>query len=291
MPDIESLRRLYGGDDLDFRYSGDRLIKALVKNRAASGEVYLHGATVTAYQPAGHDPVLFVSSESFFKPDKAIRGGVPVCWPWFGPHPTDPRQPQHGRVRNREWNLAHVATIDPQRKRLKFECKLENSVATLVVTFGPTLLIELLSRNTGNEPMRLEEALHTYLCVGDATQVSIHGLEGAEYIDKVDAGKRKTQSGPVQFQGETDRVYLNTDATCELADPVLRRRIAVRKSGSASTVVWNPWVEKSKTLSDFGDDEWQRMCCIETANAADNALMLPPGGEHAMSVEVEVSKS
>jgi D-hexose-6-phosphate mutarotase len=290
MGEIESLRRKYGGPDLGFVYAGDGLIKLVVKNKAASAEVFLHGATVTHFQPVTEArPVLFVSEKSHLKPDKAIRGGIPICWPWFGPHPTDARQPQHGLVRSKPWKFTGVTTVDPQHTRLKFEIDPETGLtAAYTVTVGPTLHISLKSRNRGDAPARLEHALHTYFSVGDSQQVSISGLEGATYIDKMAAGKRSTQDGnPIRFTSETDRVYLNTESTCVLRDPVFGRTVSVSKSGSRSTVVWNPWIEKARALSDFGDDEWQRMCCIESANAADNAMELPArNGEHEMTVDI-----
>ena len=164
-------------------------------------------------------------------------------------------------------------------------------LAEYVVEVGPTLRLALRSRNAGDKPARLEMALHTYLAVGDSRQVRISGLEGVEYIDKVSGGQRVRQGDePIAFSGETDRVYLNTESPCLLEDPVWRRTITVRKTGSKSTVVWNPWAAKAHALPDFGDDEWERMCCIESANAADNALELPPRhGEHEMTVEVAVN--
>lgn len=293
--DIETLRRQFGGDDLDFVYAGEGLIKAVIHTRAASAEVYLHGATVTHWQPVDQpQPVLFLSEHSFLKPDKPIRGGVPICWPWFGPHPTDSRQPQHGLVRARAWRLASVQTLDAARTRLKFEIEVPGASAAFTLTVGPTLQMSLKSRNEGDQPLRVEEALHTYLTVGDSQSVHITGLEGQEYIDKTAGGARRRQGAaqPVRFTGETDRIYLNSETTCVLHDPVLKRRISVHKTGSRSTVVWNPWIDKSRALSDFGDDEWTRMCCIESANAADNALMLSPKkGEHETTVQIEVDGS
>jgi len=294
MADLESLRRQYGGDDVQFVYHGDGLIKISVANRAASADIFLHGATVTHWQPAGQShPVLFTSAQSHFKPDKAIRGGVPICWPWFGPHPTEARRPQHGVVRARPWKLARVMTLDRDRTRLTFEIDADDGSdlsAEYVVEVGPTLQLSLKSRNRGEKPARLEMALHTYLTVGDSRAARITGLEGVEYIDKVAAGRRTKQGDePIAFTGETDRVYVNTESTCVLEDPALGRTIAVSKTGSKSTVVWNPWADKARSLPDFGDDEWQRMCCIESANAADNAIDLARNGEQEMTVELAVT--
>lgn len=294
MADIESLRRQFDVPGVEFAPAGDGLIKVVVRNAAATAEVYLLGATVTHFQPHGQArPVLFVSSQSNFKPDKAIRGGIPVCWPWFGPHPSDGSKPQHGLVRAREWTLASVTAVDPETTQLRFEIDAgdgSGASAVYTVTVGRTLQLSLKSLNRGDAPVRLEEALHTYFTVGDSRQVTIDGLAQTEFIDKTAGGQRKRQGDePISFAGETDRVYLNTQSACVLVDPVLKRTITVNKTGSKSTVVWNPWVEKSKALADFGDDEWQQMCCIETANAADNALTLPPKtGEHEVTVEIGV---
>lgn len=290
MPDIDSLRRQFGGDDLDFVYVGEGLIKASCTNTACTGELFLHGATVTHFEPAGQKPVIFVSRESFFQPDKAIRGGIPICWPWFGPHPTDARQPQHGLVRAVPWQLQAVQKLDTSRTRLKLAVQTHDADAVLLVTFGPKLELSLQTTSKSGSAFRLEEALHTYLHVGDSRKVWIEGLAGRTYIDKTAKGVRAEQSAkPIRFESETDRVYLNTESACVLNDPVLGRKITVNKTGSKSTVVWNPWFDKARALSDFGDDEWQKMCCIETANAADNHILLASGQSHTMTAEIAVS--
>jgi glucose-6-phosphate 1-epimerase len=175
--------------------------------------------------------------------------------------------------------------------RLKFEIETPDAEAIATVTVGPSLYMSLKTRNLSNEPMRLEEALHTYLNVGDSTRVEIRGLDNVDYIDKVAGGQRKRQEPgrPITFEGETDRVYLNTEAPIVLRDPAFDRTITVNKSGSRSTVIWNPWMQKARSLPDFGDDEWQEMCCIEAANTADNALELPRNGEHEIATEIVVS--
>lgn len=159
------------------------------------------------------------------------------------------------------------------------------------VTFGRDLRMVMAVRNVSDSPAQFECALHTYFAVGDAKRVEITGLEGVDYLDKVDGQKRKNQGDePIVFEGETDRVYLDTESTCILTDPVLGRRITVGKHGSRSTVVWNPWVGKAKAMADFGDDEWPKMACIETANVGPNAVELEPGGVHEMGVAISVAK-
>jgi len=160
------------------------------------------------------------------------------------------------------------------------------------IRLGSTLSMALSVTNPGEAPVTFEEALHTYLAVGDVRRAAVEGLEGASYVDKVDGGRRKTQgANPVAIDSETDRLYLDTEAEALLTDPVFGRRIRVAKTGSRSTVVWNPWVAKSKAMPDFGDDEWPGMICVETANAADNAVTLPAHTSHVMTAAISIASA
>lgn len=157
-------------------------------------------------------------------------------------------------------------------------------------TIGATLEMELETRNDSPEQLTYEEALHTYFAVGDVQQCSVSGLEGTSYIDKTDGFQRKTQGHePVRIAKETDQVHVNTQATCVIHDPLWGRRIAIEKSGAASTVVWNPWIEKTKGMSDMAPDEWREMICVETANAAENAVHLPAGESHKTTATIRVA--
>ncbi len=244
--------------------------------------VYQYGAHVTHYHPRGAAPVLFMSRESLFASGKPIRGGVPVIFPWFGPKQDDPAAPAHGLARVSEWRV-ESSTQDAVTLRLD----LNEYSLRYQVTIGGALRLALEVENTSDKPVCFEEALHTYLSVSDVRKVSIEGLDGVAYLDKPNGFKRKTQSAePIRITAETDRVYLNTRATCIVNDPGSRRRILVEKSGSDSTVVWNPWIAKAKAMPDFGDDEWERMLCIETANVAENAITLAPGQTHTMQAMI-----
>lgn len=278
---LETLRSRFPSPGVTIDHDTHGLTHVALTTRAATARLYLQGAHVTHYQPTGAAPVLFVSDRSLFAPGKPIRGGVPLVFPWFGPHPTDATQPAHGWARTSEWELQQV-THDDDRTTVSLSLAKEPFRLTFTARVGTTLGMELQVHNAGERPATFEEALHTYLAVGDVRQVRIDGLDGRAYLDKVDGGRRKTQSGPIAITGETDRVYLDTPDTVTVNDPRANRTIAVEKEGSATTVVWNPWVEKAKRMADFGDDEWPRMLCIETANAADNALTLAPGARHTM---------
>ena len=267
---------------------------------AATGRVYLQGAHVTHYQPRGATGVLFTSAASHFTPGKPIRGGVPIVFPWFGPHPTDKSLPAHGWARTRPWTLRH-ACVERDTAHLILSLgagavrdadtwrPVDGWVLTYTVSVGPNLHLDLNAFNATAAPMSFEAALHTYLAVTAVRQVRVEGLDGRTYLDQVDAQQRKAQSGPIRITGETDRVYLSTPDTVTVHDPAAGRRIAIEKSGSATTVVWNPWVAKAKAMPDFGDDEWPRMLCVETANAVENMVTVGPHNSHSMRATVRVA--
>jgi D-hexose-6-phosphate mutarotase len=269
-----------------------------------TAHVYVHGAHVTHFQPKGARPVLFLSRESRFEdgvPGKAIRGGIPVCFPWFGPKAGDPGAPPHGFARLLAWEVGDVAR-DP-RGALHATLHLTGNdftrrffphdfAAVLAVTVDARLRLELTVHNRGPSPMVIEEALHTYFAVGDARRVSIRGLEGAPYIDKTDGLARKPgEAAPIAIARETDRVYAGARGPVTLDDPTWARRILVEKTGSAATVVWNPWIEKAKATTDFGDDEWTEMVCVETANVGADSPTIAAGGAHAMTATIAVAPS
>lgn len=268
-----------------------------VSTASATAQVYLHGGHVAAWQPSQADAgVIWLSGHSLFQPDKAIRGGVPVCFPWFGPHPGDPGAPAHGFARLADWTLAHAAESPDATVTLVLSLdaasRPQHAVPAVVVyriSVGTRLTMSLEVTNRGDEPWTFEEALHTYLAVADIEQVSVTGLENTDYLDKVAGFARRRQGGdPIRFSGETDRVYLATRAECIVHDPRMGRRIVVSKSGSGATVVWNPWSARARELPDFGDDEWRAMVCVETANVGDAAVRLEPGGSHVMTAGITV---
>ncbi len=269
-----------------------------VETAQASAELVFQGAQLIGWQPADADPVVFVSEHALFVRGTSVRGGIPLCGPWFGPGRSLDRKPSHGFYRCAPWRLTG-ATTDGDDVLLTLELDHsdlagvngadgwpDDAALRFEVRVGTTLSVALTTR-TGADGMDLEEALHTYFVVGDVRQTRVEGLAEASYVDKVSGGASKTQSGAVTFNGETDRVYAST-ATTTIVDPVLGRRIVVSKSDSASTVVWNPWDKKAAAVSDLGDDEWPRMVCVETANALEQAVVIPPDTEHTISATFAV---
>jgi glucose-6-phosphate 1-epimerase len=273
---------------------------ARVRGARADAEIYLHGGHVTRWQPHGAEPVLFLSRRAMYAAGKAIRGGVPLVFPWFGPHPTDPQRPMHGFARTRPWRL--LTTAPGPGGATVIELALEDDEATRAlwpsafslryrVAVGATLTLALEVVNTSTSPFTLETALHTYLAVGDVEAVSIHGLEAARYIDKTDGMARKRQGADaLRLSDETDRIFVGTRERCVVDDPALRRRLVIDKAGSATTVVWNPWATKAASIADLEPDDWRRMVCVETANAADDALSLAPGARHVTSASLSVER-
>ena len=274
------------------------LVRIAIATPLASAEVYLQGAHIAHYQPVGAQPVLFLSEKTHLAPGKAIRGGVPIIFPWFGARSGHPESPAHGFARTMEWKLESLASRD--NGDIHIVLRLTSGEATLAlwpheftlrhrITIGAQLHMVLEVENRSATSFTFEEALHTYLTVGDVRSASVTGLENTTYLDKVDAGQRKREGAdPIRFTGETDRVYLDTTAPCIVDDPDFARRILVEKTASATTVVWNPWIAKAKAMSDFGDDEWPAMLCIETTNAAENLITLPPNSTHTMTATVRI---
>ena len=284
-------------DVVDFAEQGG-LVKAVVSRDGMRGELFLQGATVTAWQPAGGQPVIFTSPNAVFAPGTAVRGGIPIIFPWFGPKQDEPKAPQHGFVRAAPWKLEAVETGRSGEVTLRLGITEAEATspfwpaayrAGYTVTFGPALSVELSVQNRSGQEIRFEEALHTYFAISDIAKVSVSGLGGTTYIDKVDGARRKTQdSAPIRLTGETDRVYLSTPARAVIEDAEWRRRIVVEKEGAASAIVWNPWTEKAAAMKDLGAEAWTGMICVETGNAADNAVRLAAGGEHRMTTRISI---
>jgi glucose-6-phosphate 1-epimerase len=299
---------------LGFEKTASGLIAARVTTPAAEATIYLQGAHVTHWKPAGEAPAIFLSQRAEFAQGKPIRGGVPIVFPWFADRHDGKTGPQHGFARISEWELAFAAmsgdelhlafTLAPNE--LSHSLGFDHFKLGYRVSVGRELTLELTVANDSGSggareaaevakeigaPLAFEEALHTYYAVADARKVSIDGLGGTTYIDKVDGFKQKVQpEGPLKFDGRTDRPYLNTDSTCVLHDPAGGRRIVVAKTGSRSTVVWNPWLEATAKMADMEPDAWLHMTAIETANVGEDAVTLQAGETHSMRAHVSIEK-
>src|SRR5580704_4707607 len=269
-----------------------------ITSSLAEGEMYLHGAHVTSWKPVGGDELIFVSTKSRWEEGQAIRGGIPVCFPWFRGKTDDPKAPAHGVVRTKAWQLAGIvesagqvtvtmSTESDERTRSWWpgEFRLVHRV-----TFGSELTLELTCTNTGKIPFHFEEALHTYNRVADVHNVRVHGLDTVTFLDNTDSNKEKTQRGDVAVPSQTDNAYLNTPNDVDLLDPNMHRRIRLKKSNSLTTVVWNPWREGAAGLHDLGDGEWTQFLCVEASNIMGFAINLDPGQQHTMTATLSVEK-
>lgn len=250
---------------------------------------YQQGAHLTRWQPTGHEPVLWVSDNAVFKQGTGIRGGIPVCFPWFG----QTGKPSHGFARITPWRV-ELAEKDQLRFALTDTAESRKLwpfafAAEMDIIAADALNVRFAVTNTGDVPCSFELALHTYLTVADVRNVALTGFDGVTYIDTV-GGQRTTrqQHGEPAIEGEVDRIYQNHTADVTITDPGMARRITVKKTGSKSTVLWNPHIERARDFTDFGADEWPRMLCVETANVGDHAITLAPGAKHATTLRIEV---
>jgi D-hexose-6-phosphate mutarotase len=282
-------------DQLKFIDGPNGLVFAEIDNALGTAYICLQGAHITTFRPKDQaEPVIWVSKVAKFALGKSIRGGAPVCWPWFGAHATESSFPGHGFARTVMWEVTQSAALPGGETEITLALLENEQTRTqwpqktrleLNVVVGKSLKASLNTTNLGDAPVQIGEALHTYFQISDIEAVQVTGLENTAYLDKVGEATRRTQSGAVTFSGEVDRVYVDTETTCFIVDPAYERRIKIAKTGSRSTVVWTPWEEKADKMGDFGPDGWRQMVCVESANALENVVTVPAGETHRMAVE------
>ena len=260
--------------------------------------VALQGAQVLSWLPArGAAEVLWLSPVAKLGTGKAVRGGIPVCWPWFGPH-SNPASGlgAHGFVRAADWHVIESAITDRQTRLSLGYTLTEKDLAALggqarvvlTVTLSDCLEIAITTENIGATPITISEALHSYFSIGDIASVDVTGLDGRGYTDQLSGAVFEQQSSIV-IPSETDRIYWDTPDTTVIRDTLSRRDISISKTGSASTVVWNPWRDKAARLGDMPDDSFRNMLCIETANVGPhNVVTIAAGQSHTLSARIAV---
>jgi glucose-6-phosphate 1-epimerase len=277
-----------------------------VRHGQAELVVAQQGAHIVSYQIDGDQPLIWSNPGAVFKHGKAIRGGMPICWPWFGNFQRNPQSVQamrqssepanaHGEVRALDWELMGMGE-DGDALIVEFiQPKAEGHLPgwphtvglKLQIRLDSALNVSLVSFNAGPEDVTLSQALHSYFAVSDIKQVSIEGLDGVSYLNTLESWEtQNVQVGDITFTGETDRIYQDTPDLISIVDPEWKRRIQIQTIGSNSSVVWNPWIEKTKTLGDMEADGWQNMVCVETANVMSDIVTLKPGDMHMMSVSI-----
>jgi glucose-6-phosphate 1-epimerase len=285
---VLSLNQIYGiAGSLEFTEGKGGLPVAKIITPQGEAAVSLYGAHVLSYRPSGKEEVLWMSEKSEFAEGKAIRGGIPVCFPWFGKHASDPKKPQHGFARLTMWRVAGASKLTDGSVELRLAMSDTPSTrelwphpfaAELVVTVGGALRVELRCTNTGTEAFTYSDALHSYFRVSDCANVKVEGLGGVTYYDAGDDAPKTQTEKLLEIRGEVNRRYMETDAECVIEDSGFKRTIRVGKQNSHTTVVWNPWSETAAKMADMADDGYRTMLCVEAVNAFEDSPAVPPGG-------------
>lgn len=269
-----------------------------IKNPLTEARISLQGAHILSWRPSNQDDVIWLSEDASFIAGKSVRGGVPICWPWFGAHNSNDSFPAHGFARTVMWELSGVEQLETGETQIRCSLNTEDLNETLqemwpystsvefTITLGTSLKLELKTTNNSAEDIIIGEALHTYFNIIDIRTTQVEGLDGKEYLDKPDNFKRKKQNGFIDIKEEVDRVYVKT------ADDIIinnsLRKIKINKQGSQSTIVWNPWETVAEKMGDLGKDGYLQMLCVESANAAEDVIHLNAGQSHVLCVTYSV---
>lgn len=283
----------------------DELTCWRVRRGGAELLVAQQGAQVLSFQQGEQPPLIWLSEQADYRRQQSVRGGVPICWPWFGdlgrnPHPLQAQHdnpgaaPFHGGVRALDWQLLG---IDSEGEAIHLQFAFDTrqhplpdwphaAELRLDIRLDERLHLDLTSHNLGSKPLILSQALHSYFAVSDIRQVTVHGLDGSRYLETLADWQERTQQGELRFAGETDRIYLDVPPRLRLHDAGWNRDLHLETRGSRSAVLWNPWIDKARHLSSFADDAWQRMLCIETANVWDDCVELAPGESHSLGLSL-----
>lgn len=298
MQDIEKLNQLFALDKaLNFAAGPNGTVMINIQTPQATAQISTYGAQVLSFKPALVDEDLFfLSPLSHYGNGKAIRGGVPICWPWFGDDPSGHGRPAHGFARNQNWQVIETQLLEDSAIKLCLQL-LPNELSykywhcqfdlRFTVIIGDSLKMTLTTENTDSESFVISQALHTYFNIGAIEKLHIRGLDNYHYLDKTLNFDQKLQQGDVSFVAETDRIYLQSPEQLFIEDAALTRRVVIQSQGSQTVVVWNPW-NKALTLSDMENEAYQRFICVETANAADDSIELAPGQKHSLSAEYKL---
>jgi len=290
MIDIQELNEKFSiPGTIAFNKPENKLIQLTVSNGLADAVICLYGAQILSFRPKNGPDLLWMSPLSYFESGRAIRGGIPICFPWFGPHKSNTQKPQHGFGRLMSWNVVETAELLTGETVIRLElCSSDATIpfwphdfcAQLSVLVGKTLEVTLKVANISSLPFDYSCALHTYYNVSAIENISISGLGQTHYLKNDEPGDFIQEDQLLEIHQLEDRHYYNTEATCIIDDPIFKRKVRVEKSGSKVTTVWNPWAENCAKISDMPDDGYKSFVCIEAVNSLDNTIYLNPGESH-----------
>lgn len=263
----------------------------------ATASISNFGGQILTWQPKSQvTPVLWMSPRAKFDGKTAIRGGVPICWPWFGEYPYNKKIQNHGYARLLPWDISNIEVLAcgsifismslGQKANTIFP-EYSELILSINILVGESLTIELLTNNMGGEPIFISEGLHTYFRIGEIDQITIKGLNPDPYFDIV-KNKVLTEASEIKFSEEFGRIYLDHKKECIISDPILKREILIEKNGSSDTAVWNPWAERSQMISDIQPDGWKEFVCVESANTSKNPVLLRQKSTHSHKAKYTV---
>ena len=298
MKNTTELNDEFGGKAIKFYEGAGGFIFIDLGSKGSTATVSLYGAHLTSFQPTNEEPVIWLSEKAIFEKGRSIRGGIPICWPWFSGHPTNPELPAHGFTRFYDWQVESASTGDFGTKLTLFLTdntetrKLWNHTfkVKLTITINESLHMELSSTNIAPETITVGSAFHPYFQIGDISKTTVKGLAGITYIDFADAQQKIVEKDQVEVIGPVDRIYLNTTSDSTIIDTINSREINISKTGSKTTVIWNPWIVGAAGMKDMTDDGYKTMLCVEPANMLDDVYKLTTGETHTLTTKISTKQ-
>lgn len=294
MTDLNSLTKKFAIEDqLSFSEGDNGFIMIEINNKFASAKISTYGSQILSFKP--HDEaedLLYLSEQAVYKDGEAIRGGTPLCWPWFGDDTSGLGLPSHGFARNQPWQVVETKALtdgstsvtlllsDTDESRSVWPYQFDLYIDFII---GKKLTLNSTTRNNGNKAFSFTQALHTYFNISDIENVYVTGLSSKYYLDKLDGFKLKIQEGNIVIDKEVDRIYQAAPYMVHLVDSGFKRKVAISSSGGHTTVVWNPWAENVVKIKDLGETSYRKFICVETVNAADDNVVLNPNEQHTLS--------
>jgi len=299
---VDELNKTFGFSDknnpLIFKNGDGDIPVVEIQNHFSSARISLQGANLLSFVVNKKDELIWLSEDAVFAKGKSVRGGIPICWPWFGAHKKQASFPAHGFARTALWAVSSTEQLSSGETKIIFNLKTDTldekikmmwpipTTIEYTLTIGASLILALTTTNNGEKEITIGEALHTYFNVGDITKTDIRGLDKIDYLDKPDDFKRKQQSGNITVNKEIDRVYMHTANEVVICNKL--RKIRIKKEGSLSTIVWNPWKIMADKMGDLGLAGYLKMLCVESGNVAENVVMIKPGNHHTLYVTYEL---